>query len=204
MVRLAIIGEGKTEVEFVDRVLAAHLFAKGVQAVPVSLDGNVSVARLADRMVKLSWNFDLVTSLVDFYGFRDKGSASVADLEGQVRHSVITRRHPPKDVSRIIPYIQQYEFEGLLFSDARSFAALPGVTESIVAHLAGIRADFPSPEDINDSESTAPSKRIAKMIPEYNKVVHGPLVAMSIGLLAIRGECPRFRQWIGRLESLGS
>ena len=39
--------------------------------------GNISVERLAPKMVKFSWNFDAVTSLVDFYGFRKKGERSV-------------------------------------------------------------------------------------------------------------------------------
>lgn len=203
MVRLAVIGEGKTEVEFVDLILRPHLLAKGVLAISTPLGGNVSVARLADRMVKLSWDFDRVTSLVDFYGFRDKGNASVADLEGQIHQSVMARLRRSVDESRIIPYVQQYEFEGLLFSNVEAFRSLPGVTERVVSRLTRMRAPFASPEGINDSESTAPSKRISQIIPEYNKVVHGPLVAMSIGLPAIRRECPRFRQWIERLESLG-
>ena len=203
MERLAIVVEGRTEAEFVNQVLAVHLLAKDVLAIPIALHGNVSLPRLSARMADEVWNFDRVTSLVDFYGFRDKGSASVTDLERQIHQAVMARLRRPVDESRIISYVQQYEFEGLLFSNAGAFNSLPGVTESIVARLAEIRADFTSPEKINDSESTAPSKRIAKMIPEYNKVVHGPLVAMSIGLLAIRGECPRFHQWVERLESLG-
>jgi len=200
--RLAIVVEGRTEVEFVNQVLAIHLLAKDVLAIAMSLHGNVSLPRLSARMADEVWNFDRVTSLVDFYGFQDKGSASVADLEGQIRQSVMARLHRPVDESRVIPYVQQYEFEGLLFSDARSFAALPGITESVVSRLAGIRALFASPEEINDIETTVPSRRISQIIPEYNKVVDGPMVAQAIGLPAIRRECPRFHQWVERLESL--
>ena len=203
MVRLAVIGEGKTEVEFVDRILVDHLLAKGVLAISTPLGGKVSVARLADRMVKLSWDFDRVTSLVDFYGFRDKGNASVADLEWQIRQSVMARRNPPEDESRIIPYVQQYEFEGLLFSEPSSFADVLGIADNAVDCLTKIRAAFASPEEINDSEITAPSKRISQIIPKYNKAVDGPLVAQAIGLRAIRRECPRFHQWVEQLESLG-
>ena len=116
----------------------------------------------------------------------------------------MARLNRPVDESRIIPYVQQYEFEGLLFSDAGGFAALPGVTDSVVDRLAGIRAAFASPEEINDSETTVPSRRIAQVITEYDKAADGPTVALAIGLPAIRRECPRFRQWIERLESLGS
>lgn len=203
MERLAIVVEGRTEVEFVNQVLAIHLLAKDVLAIPLALHGNVSVPRLSARMADEVWNFDRVTSLVDFYGFRDKGSATVTDLERQIRQSVMARLRRPVDESRIIPYVQQYEFEGLLFSDAGAFTALPGVTESVVDRLAGIRAAFASPEEINDSETTVPSRRIAQVITEYDKTADGPTVALAIGLPVIRRECPRFRQWIERLGSSG-
>ena len=202
MERLAIVVEGRTEVEFVNQVLAVHLLAKDVLATALSLHGNVSLPRLSARMADEVWNFDRVTSLVDFYGFRDKGSATVTDLERQIHQSVMARLRRPVDESRIIPYVQQYEFEGLLFSDAGAFTALPGVTESVVDRLAGIRAAVASPEEINDSETTVPSRRIAQVITEYDKASDGPTVAQAIGLPAIRRECPRFHQWIERLESL--
>ena len=203
MERIALVVEGMTEVRFIDRVLYPHLLVQDVMATALSLHGNVSLPRLSARMADAVWNFDRVTSLVDFYGFRDKGSATVTDLERQIRQSVMARLNRPVDESRIIPYVQQYEFEGLLFSDARAFAALPGVTESAVDRLTGIRAAFVSPEEINDSESTAPGKRIAQVITGYDKASDGPTVALAIGLPAIRRECPRFHQWVEQLESLG-
>ena len=203
MGRIGIVVEGMTEVRFVNGVLYPHLLAQDVQAIAMSLNGNVSLPRLSARMADQVWNFDWVTSLVDFYGFRNKGSATVTDLERQIHQAVIARLNRPVDESRIIPYVQQYEFEGLLFSDAGGFAALPGVTASVVDRLAGIRAAFASPEEINDSETTVPSRRIAQVITEYDKAADGPTVALAIGLPTIRRECPRFRQWIERLESLG-
>lgn len=204
MGRIGIVVEGMTEVRFVNGVLYPHLLAQDVLAIPLALHGNVSLPRLSARMAAEVWNFDRVTSLVDFYGFRNKGSATVTDLERQIRRSVMARLRRPVDESRIIPYVQQYEFEGLLFSDAGGFAALPGVTASVVDRLAGIRAAFASPEEINDSETTVPSRRIAQVITEYDKAADGPTVALSIGLPAIRRECPRFHKWVERLESLGS
>lgn len=65
-----------------------------------------------------------------------------------------------------------------------------------------MRARFSTPEDINDDSETAPSKRIAGTIPHYRKRLHGPEVAERIGLSAIRTECPRFHDWLTRLESL--
>lgn len=74
MIRLAIVVEGETETVFVKQTLVEHLLAKGVDMNPISLDGNVSVERLADRMAKLFWTFDRVTSLVDFSVFSIKAA----------------------------------------------------------------------------------------------------------------------------------
>jgi hypothetical protein len=36
----------------------------------------------------------------------------------------------------------------------------------------------------------------------YDKPFHGPLLAMEIGLPAIRSACPRFHAWMTQLEQL--
>ena len=102
---------------------------------------------------------------------------------------------------RCFPYVQVHEFEGLLFSDVDAFDTVsPNVP---VAALRSIRAQFPTPEDINDNWDTAPSRRVKKLIRDYQKRLHGPLVAEQIGLERMRHECPRFDAWLCRLESLG-
>ena len=50
---------------------------------------------------------------------------------------------------------------------------------------------------------TALSKRIQQAIITYDKFVHGPLIAMATGLEVIRAECPRFANWVSKLETLG-
>ena len=99
-------------------------------------------------------------------------------------------------------YVQQYEFEGLLFSDVGTFASLIDAPEGSVEALQEICSQFPTPEDINDNEDTAPSKRIKKLIPRYRKRRDGPELTRLMGLNAIRVECPRFDAWVTRLESL--
>ncbi|MYA24523.1 MAG: DUF4276 family protein, partial [Gemmatimonadetes bacterium] len=104
----------------------------------------------------------------------------------------------------VIPYVQRHEFEGLLFSDVSVFAGLIEAPEGSVEALQKIRSHFQTPEDINDNKDTAPSKRIKKVIPWYDKRVNAPLLAIEIGLATIRTECPRFNSWVTSLESLGS
>ena len=209
MIRLAISVEGQTEEEFSKDVLTTHLRSHGVEAQPVLLGrarghggggGNVSVGRLASEMAHLYHSFDAVTSLVDFYGFRDKRDRTAEELEALVRVEV--QQKVGWNQHRVFPYVQMHEFEGLLFSDVRAFSTMVDAPLRSVDALGNIRAGFATPEDINDNKATAPSRRIKEVIPYYRKSLHGPLVAKEVGLGAIRAECPRFNEWMSNLESL--
>ena len=212
MIRLAVSVEGRTEEEFVKTVLAGHLRECGVEPVPILLGrargvsggGNVSVERLAPEMRDLYRSFNAVTSLVDFYGFRGREDRETVDALENRLGEALRRVIREYDSRRVIPYVQKHEFESLLFSDVDSFAVLPGVPDEAVRTLRHIRSQFPSPEDINDNRATAPSRRIAGAMPEYRKVVHGPLIAGETGLDAIRRECRRFDTWMERLETLAA
>ena len=205
MIRLAVSVEGETEEEFVKGVLGAHLRKRGVHATGRLLGrgrrrarrgGNVSMDGLADDMRRLRHSFDAVTSLVDFYGFRDKGAKSADDLV-----QAILGRIGDVDPRFVFPYVQVHEFEGLLFANPDAFGRI--LPDAPVPELRSIRLSFETPEDINDRSETAPSKRIAKLMPTYRKRLHGPKVASEIGLDSIRSECPRFDAWLSRLEALG-
>jgi len=90
---------------------------------------------------------------------------------------------------------------GLLFSDTAAFAlALGGA--NLAAKLANIRGLFSTPEDINDDPDSAPSKRVAGVYRQYNKVIEGTLAAQRIGIDRMLAECPHFRNWIERLAAL--
>ena len=202
MTRLAIVVEGRTEADFIKNVLRPYLSEREVYPFPNSLDGNVSLERLAPRMAGLLHSHHCVTSLVDFYGFKHRSAASPDELQNQIDQAVRQRMPPNRDLSHAFSYVQQHEFEALLFSDAGAFSALPDISNEQVARLRAIRNRFPTPEDINDSPDTAPGKRIANVIPRYNKRNSGYLVALAIGLPAIRAACPRFHAWLTRLETL--
>ncbi len=215
LIRLAISVEGQTEEEFVKQVLAGHLRTKGVEPTPILLGrargrfggGNVSVDRLAPEMIHLLHSFDVVTSLVDLYGFRGRGSMNREELEQHIHEAVVRKMNLSRNQSGIFPYVQQYEFEGLLFSEVETFEKAITTIEipkESIEKLRRIREQFPTPEDINDNPETAPSKRIMQLIPRYIKRVHGPLLAEETGLETIRAECPLFDGWVKRLESLGN
>ncbi len=203
MTRVAISVEGSTEEAFVKALLVDYLAEKGIFVQPSLLGGRITVQRLASDMARLFWSFDFVTSLVDFYGFEDEGEKTIEELKRNISDEVVRKiDRSSLDQRRIFPYIQQYEFEGLLFSNVESFRPVPGVDEECLTRLGQIRQQFETPEHINDNSTTAPSKRIKALIPKYNKVLHGPLAAGETGLDSMRNECPRFNEWLSHLESL--
>lgn len=73
---------------------------------------------------------------------------------------------------------------------------------NISSRLTTIRDEFETPEDINDSPVTAPSKRVENLLPGYEKPLFGNLAVLEIGLTKIRAEYPHFANWLTKLESL--
>lgn len=102
---------------------------------------------------------------------------------------------------RFVPFILMHEFEGLLFSDCAAFSR--GIYQpELEVPFQSIRGQFSSPEGINDSPETAPSKRIVALLPGYQKPLLGTLAAIEIGLDRIRSECPLFDSWLRQLEGI--
>ncbi len=176
MVRLGISVEGATEERFVMSTLAPYLTQKNIFTTPVSLNGNVSVDRASHELKNLLYSFDVVTTLYDFYGFkRINNGETKSSLENRILMSV-----PQTLQGRLIPYIQMYEFEGLLFSSPSAMANILQ-DEKIELWAKNILDQFNgNPELINDSPETAPSKRLA--VTPYRKTTHGPNIVKEIGL----------------------
>lgn len=124
------------------------------------------VAKLAEEMRDLWYSHDAVSSLVDFYGFKDKGSKAPDELIQTIREEI-----GPCDDRFVVPYVQRHEFEGLLFSKVEAFGQV--LADAPVSDLDSIRSDFETPEHINDDRNTAPSKRIKRLIPGIEKPCTG-------------------------------
>lgn len=78
--------------------------------------------------------------------------------------------------AKLIPYVQMYEFEGLLFSSPEYIASNLH-DEKLVAWARSILAEFSNnPEKINNSPKTAPSKRFERDTI-YRKTTHGPNIS---------------------------
>ncbi len=213
MIRVCIVCEGPTEVEFVKSCVAPHLLHSQVLAFPSLLQapsgnhrgGRVTVERLVKFMSHQYHQTDRITTMVDFYGFQDRGERSRAQLESDIRTGIAasTTGYDPRYV---LPYVQMHEFEGLLFTDTQAFEWVQdGWSDAAMQALEAVTQAFSNPEEINNSRETAPSKRILKIFPKgaYSKTEHGPLIAEAIGLDAIRAKCPAFSEWVRALQAWG-
>ena len=132
---------------------------------------------------------------------KNSASAKAEYVEATLLADIAEEMGPRFDPRRFVPLILMHEFEALLFSDPDRFAQGIGRGD-LAAKLHMIRQEFENPEDINDSVETAPSKRIERLFPGYEKPLLGPLAVMEIGLSTIRKECPHFNDWMNRLETL--
>ena len=213
-VRLAISVEGHSEFEFCREVLRPYLRAFEVSLEPKIVvtrrnisgpntkGGSVSLDRFKREVRPLLYSFDHVTTLYDFYGFRDRVEDESPDaLCARLAATLENPRH-------FIPYLQIHEFEALLFAAPTLIARFldcPAIGEALHQAVAGCGGA----EAVNDNPATTPSKRIEAAFREhlaqrYDKPFHGLLLAMEIGLPAIRDACPRFDAWLTRLERLAN
>jgi hypothetical protein len=228
--RLLVHVEGETEEMFVNEVFRGNLLTSGYERVGARLLGN---ARQRDRRGGIrSWDIvrrDIIrhltqdpgciaTTMIDYYGLPQSGEKAWPG-RAQATSLAVPNRGPHVEAAllddlsnhmgtgfdrrRFLPFVTMHEFEGLLFSDCEAFAR--GVGQGGLADsLQGIRDQFDTPEDINDSPITAPSKRLEALIPGYVKPLFANLAALEIGLEAITGACPHFRTWRGELEARAS
>jgi hypothetical protein len=219
MKRVLILVEGQTEETFVRDVLAPHLHTRDIAPVPKLLvtkriksgghfkGGAVSYTQVKGDLHRLlaDTGAELITTMLDYYGLPDDvpGLADrppgtcyqrVEHVERAFREDI---EHP-----RFLPYLALHEFEALLFTDPTRcdwvFSEATGLLESMQA----IRASVTSPEEINEGPTTAPSKRLLKLFPGYQKTLHGPMAAGAQGLGPLRAACPHFHQWVSALEAL--
>lgn len=230
MTQLNFIVEGQTEETFVRDVLSPHLkeyqiivrarmVETGRRGKKIFRGGLVSYEKLKQDIQ--NWmEIDTAawfTTMIDLYGL-PRGFPGLRQFIKQEDGSLPNKIRNPyqvaetiesallKDIShpRFIPYIQLHEFEAILFSDPLKFENYFFKRTSAIHKLNSIAMTFPTPEHINNSPETAPSKRIIELIPEYryNKKTAGPIIAAEIGIPTIRKACKHFDQWLRKLENI--
>ncbi|MBV8047144.1 MAG: DUF4276 family protein [Paludibacterium sp.] len=199
MIRLGISVEGATEREFVNRVLRTHLEISGIHVTAVDLRGNVCIDKIRTVLPPLLGSFDRVSTLYDFYGFKGREGRSVAALEADMASLLDAPQQ-----RRFLPYVQQYEFEALLFAVPSQCVQWLQGTHQQHESMSQMVREAGSPEQVNDRPETSPSHRLKALFPGYDKKLHGPDVIEFAGLGEIRAQCARFHHWVSRLEQWGA
>src|SRR5258708_709943 len=230
MARLLIHVEGQTEEVFVNEVLRDYLVARGFHDVSARIVGNARLRRQRGGIRPWpSVRRDIVshlqedpaciaTTMVDYYALPQAGDgawpgrAKATGLVGSVTKAQcvedalrdnLVAEMGDLNPQRFVPFVIMHEFEGLLFSDCAAFSR--GISRpDLEPHFRHIRDQFLTPEEINDSPVSAPSKRVEPLVPAYQKPLLGTLAVLEIGLTQIRAQCPHFNAWLQQLESLAA
>lgn len=217
MSRVYLLVEGQTEEAFVRELLQPHYARFGIflTAIIVSTrtgfkGGLVSYAKVRPQIERLCKQDKeaTVTTLFDLYGlptdFPGRAAPTWSAVRSGRQKAQIVEARLAEDINctNFIPNIMVHEFEALLFAQPERFADWTNDATAVTSLIAARQGQMP--EDINDSQLTAPSKRILAVMPKYQKPVHGTLIACDIGLETMRAQCPHFDEWLRRLESLAT
>jgi len=185
-----------------------------ILGVPGHKGGRTNYARVQkDLLRQLKQDPDAYCStMIDYYGLGQgfpgtplpphlSNIAKVERIERAVKEDICEQIPDFRPDVRLIPYLSLHEYEGLLFSDPDAFGRALNQP-----HLAGrfhqVRNEFSTPEDIDDSPASAPSKRVLAAYPAFRKVIEGTVAARAVGIERMRRECPHFRNWVEQLEAL--
>jgi Domain of unknown function (DUF4276) len=219
MKRIMIFCEGDTEVEFCKKTLAPYFLNKNIIIENSSWNGIKNWQRIKLDVENFLKNDTtcFVSTFLDYYGIHTKHdfpnweqahtqfvtnkSQRLDFIEQQMKFHIHSSLQ-----NRFLPYLQLHEFEALLFIDKEKFCSVfpdSDFHKNGKQELSNIFNDFPNPEEINNSRNTSPSHRLKeKIICGWHKIVFGNIIAEIMGLEAIRAKCPRFDEWIIKLENL--
>ena len=218
--RLYITVEGQAEKAFADQALAPHLANYNIEVKPrvvvtnrklgkrggildfAKIEGDLTRLMSQDRHPEARF-----TTMIDFYAlppeFPGWTEARKKTLPGERVAELEASLFRRFGDDRFHPYIQLHEFEALLYCDLNELKCRIAHAERGIESLRSEVAHL-EPEEINEGATTAPSKRIIRHVPVYerSKVRVGAAAASAIGLPALRAKCPHFNEWLTGLEQL--
>jgi hypothetical protein len=222
MPKVIVFAEGPSDEQFIKRVVAPALLPLQIYIKPQLLHtskdakgGAVSFERfkINARNTLLQNRDTILTTFLDLYGLDTDFPAfheakKVTDVYGRLKVmeealAAAIVSHVDCRPNRFIAYFQPYEFEGLLFSNVDALIRTEPDWKNQHAKLQKVRANFPTPEHINDGYETKPSKRLEDILrPKYKKTRHGPLIAEQVTLAEMERECLHFKGWLDQLRGL--
>lgn len=216
MIHVYVLVEGQTEELFINEVIAPRYAPRSVYFSAILVEtrrghkgGLVSYAKVKPQIERVCKEhhragayvttfFDLYALPVDFPHKQHPTYLALNDPYAKVQY---LEQQLSADIAQphFVPFIMLHEFEALLFVEPQRFADWTDAA-SIVQTITQISQSYDSPELINDSPQTTPSKRILGLMPSYDKVVQGTCIAADIGLDRLRASCPHFDGWLRLLE----
>lgn len=219
--RLNITAEGQTEEMFVKQTLSIYLgqfnISTDVRCVLTSKDkkkayrgGLISYEKAKKDIItwlkednhpeaRFTTMFDLYALPDDFPKFEEAKKYTdpyqrVELLENAFGEDINDRR--------FLPYIQLHEFEALILSKPEELRYAYFEHDDSIKQLVELLKEKENPELINDKPETAPSKRIIKLIPEYDKVSVGAPIAGIIGIDWLKTHCKHFNDWLDKIKEI--
>lgn len=225
-ITVEVVVEGPTENRFIKQVLAPYWGLRNIfvhaPVVRTKADGRLGIVFKGgdirfERMKRQIGNFlsqradIIVASFVDYYGIKEwPGYSEIQENDSPQmiaeRLNAAARERICQDYAeytpdqRYFPFTAVHEFEALLFSDSRILAEKLGIDQT---EIDDVLARCGSPEAINNSPETAPSKRLdAWTLNRYGKTTNGIVIAKTIGIDKMRRACPNFDAWLTSIETL--
>jgi hypothetical protein len=213
MKQVYILVEGETEEIFVKDTLAPYFEGRLIFHVRNEQGGfNRKYNKLHKKLwaVLNSSQGYRVTTLMDYYAF-PKDAPGMGDRPAgaaltKALHVERAWRASYADQYWFYPFLALHETEAWLFTDPAVLPTQRGEPEK-EQDMRAILRRAGSPEAINDSPETAPSKRLRDLfshsadIAGYSKTADGPRALHAIGIPAIKAACPHFNEWIEGLEA---
>ena len=163
--------------------------------------GNVNYELLKNEVRRTSAQGGvLITTFLDFFRLPPDfpGFTVAVKYIGQIEDAVRADCAAIIPPTSFLPYIQKHEFETLLFANPAGFSKV--VDSKEMREILNVLKKYSTPEDINGSPKTAPSKRLLSIF-RYKKVADSALVLKDVDIDVLRNQCPRFDAWVGRLET---
>ena len=224
---LHIVCEGQTEESFVKKVLQPYLRSYGIVAKPILVTTNRSkraqggivnfshVERDIQDTLKLwssnNYEHHVVTTFIDYYALPNdfpRFSEAQKYFEPYQRVECLEQALGERiHSSRFLPYIQLHEFETLVLCGYQYLAAYYPDCKGLEEKLKNEFTSQENPEFIDGGTTTAPSKRILRLLEstykkKYNKPFMGAYVTAQVGIERLRELCFHFNQWVAQIITL--
>lgn len=215
MKNVYIYCEGPTEESFINKILYPYFLNIGIAIYPIicttkrtagkKYKGGVSdYGKIKKELTMLckSHSREYVTTMFDYYAMPVNTPGINCDELDLMKRMNLIEAAINTDIGQknCKFHFMVHEFEGILFSNPDSFEII--ADEKVVETIQKIRDSYPTPEHINNSPQTAPSKRLEALIPNYAKVKNGALLSEHMGIDVIIEQCPHFREWIDSIKLL--